>query len=289
MANIVKHRFVSAKTNGPDATQIQPSNWNDGHLFTGGAADDLLTRDPTDATFGAKWGPGITVITDTSPSGIYNDYVLPGRGANTYWHWVGASASLTLTGIAGGQIGHRLTIKNISNYPIFLPSGHTGSAASNRFYNPVSSGPTPLATQGYATYVYTGVWVLIGHEQGGPITAPFAAGNFTATGATWTVGSPLNLNYCLNGRCLTVIIALQNTALSVPSAALFVDKAAYGGYVAGAYTATLYSLHTPTPFSGLSQIGTPIQTDKIQLGRQDGAAISGSGINIYAVCQFYVN
>jgi hypothetical protein len=57
MALIVKHVFQSGKTNGPDATQIQPSNWNDGHTFAGGAAGQVLTRDPTDATYGAKWAP----------------------------------------------------------------------------------------------------------------------------------------------------------------------------------------------------------------------------------------
>ena len=58
MANIVKHRFASPKSDGPDPTQIQPSNWNDGHAFTGGNAGDMLTRDPSDATYGAKWSPG---------------------------------------------------------------------------------------------------------------------------------------------------------------------------------------------------------------------------------------
>jgi len=55
MANVTRHRFASGKTDGPDATQVQPSNWNDGHVYTGGAAGDVLTRDPTDATYGAKW------------------------------------------------------------------------------------------------------------------------------------------------------------------------------------------------------------------------------------------
>lgn len=54
--NLLKHRFVSGKSDGADATQVQPSNWNDGHAFSGGAAGDVLTRDPTDATYGAKWG-----------------------------------------------------------------------------------------------------------------------------------------------------------------------------------------------------------------------------------------
>lgn len=57
MSNVLKHRFVSAKTDGADPTQIQPSNWNDGHVFTGGNAGEYLVRDPLDAAFGAKWQP----------------------------------------------------------------------------------------------------------------------------------------------------------------------------------------------------------------------------------------
>lgn len=60
MANILKHRFASAKADGADATQVQPSHWNDGHAFSGGNAGDLLIRDPTDATYGAKWGIPVT-------------------------------------------------------------------------------------------------------------------------------------------------------------------------------------------------------------------------------------
>lgn len=55
MSNVLTHRFVSPKLDGPDLTQVQPSAWNDGHRFQGGAAGDVLTRDPSDATFGATW------------------------------------------------------------------------------------------------------------------------------------------------------------------------------------------------------------------------------------------
>jgi len=55
MTDVLKHRFVSPKLDGTDTQQIQPSHWNDGHRFTGGNLDDFLRRDPTDATFGAKW------------------------------------------------------------------------------------------------------------------------------------------------------------------------------------------------------------------------------------------
>jgi len=57
MSNVLKHRYTSPKLDGADTQQVQPSHWNDGHRFEGGAAGDMLTRDPTDATFGAKWTP----------------------------------------------------------------------------------------------------------------------------------------------------------------------------------------------------------------------------------------
>ena len=59
--NLLKHRFVSAKSDGSDATQIQPSNWNDGHKFSGGNLYEILQCDPTDANYGAKWLGGWTV------------------------------------------------------------------------------------------------------------------------------------------------------------------------------------------------------------------------------------
>jgi len=80
MANILKHRFVSGKSDGPDPTQIQPSNWNDGHLFAGGNAGDLLTRDPTDPNYGAKW----TAAPVVPPlAGQWID--VPFSGANFSW------------------------------------------------------------------------------------------------------------------------------------------------------------------------------------------------------------
>jgi len=86
MANILKHRFASAKANGPDATQIQPSNWNDGHAFSGGNNNEILTRDTTDATYGAKWtGLGLwsnytpTWQTYSGPAPILGNGTLTGR------------------------------------------------------------------------------------------------------------------------------------------------------------------------------------------------------------------
>lgn len=55
MSNVAIHSFVSAKADGSDATKVQPSNWNAGHQFQGGANGNLLMRDTSDATYGAGW------------------------------------------------------------------------------------------------------------------------------------------------------------------------------------------------------------------------------------------
>jgi hypothetical protein len=51
------HRFRSAKADGADASQVQPSHWNDGHAFTGGANGYTLIRDVNDGAYGATWAP----------------------------------------------------------------------------------------------------------------------------------------------------------------------------------------------------------------------------------------
>jgi hypothetical protein len=66
---ILDHRFKSAKADGADASQVQPSHWNDGHLFTGGARGDVLARDPTDAQYGAMWTGAIGTWTPSDASG----------------------------------------------------------------------------------------------------------------------------------------------------------------------------------------------------------------------------
>lgn len=91
MANIVKHRFASAKADGADATQIQPSHWNDGHNFAGGTAGDVLTRDPTDVNFGARWSAfgtwqlwtpnwsALLVAPAIADGNVYGRYAVVGR------------------------------------------------------------------------------------------------------------------------------------------------------------------------------------------------------------------
>ena len=97
MANIVKHRFASGKTDGPDASQVQPSHWNDGHLFSGGNAGDLLARDPTDASFGAKW------TAPPAPVGVWQ--TIPFDTANFL-----TDSGMTWTVASGGVLSNRYMV-----------------------------------------------------------------------------------------------------------------------------------------------------------------------------------
>lgn len=54
MANVLKHKFQSAKSDNADTTKVQPSNWNAEHAFAGGALGSLLYRD-TGQSDGASW------------------------------------------------------------------------------------------------------------------------------------------------------------------------------------------------------------------------------------------
>lgn len=54
MANIIKHKFVSAKSQSPDNTLVSKNEWNDEHAFAGGSNGQYLKRDSTQ-TDGAIW------------------------------------------------------------------------------------------------------------------------------------------------------------------------------------------------------------------------------------------
>lgn len=153
-------------------------------------------------------------------SGTVNDLAIPGKTKDTYVQ-IQASAPMSITGIAGGAIGDRLTLFNPSAFPIFLLHGNGGSSAHNEFYNIAQSAPTPLGTNGSATYVHNGAtWVLTQHEQGGWIREAFNAANYTTNnGATWTLQSTdeFERSYRLAGRTLYVDMVILNSSVSAGS------------------------------------------------------------------------
>jgi hypothetical protein len=140
MANVLKHRFPSAKADGADATQIQPSHWNDGHAFSGGNAGDVLTRDPTDASYGAQWQalpippePTTTVITankgiDTSTVPVFLDTVAFPAG---YLLWPEHLIEVIVSGVVVGTVPGPVTLDLYADHglggnPLITLTGATG-------------------------------------------------------------------------------------------------------------------------------------------------------------------
>lgn len=101
-----------------------------------------------------------------------------------------------------------------------LAPQNAGSAATNRFVNPITVGNTPLAAgTGRAVFVFdatTGRWRLVSHDQGSPIAVAYSAGNFSASGSmTWTVDSAdVDINrYLVVGRTLHWLFRLFSTSV----------------------------------------------------------------------------
>ena len=198
-----------------DGSNLIGSVWNKDQIKT-------VLLDPIDAEIAAAVGgivvpPGTETLVTSTATGTVNDWA-PGLVGHTTVVWTG-TAALTITGIAGGVSGQRVTIKNRGTAAISLAHASAGSAAANRLTNMATSAPTPIAPDGVAIYVYqTGAgWMLIGHEQGAWITPPFSAADYSSFGAqTWTVEAAdvVTCLYHVAGRSLDVLLSLQNTTVS---------------------------------------------------------------------------
>lgn len=71
---ILAHRFISAVADGPYATQVNPSNWNEPHSFSGGNNGSILVR----STSAASSSEGVTWV---NPSAVANT-ILMGQGSS---------------------------------------------------------------------------------------------------------------------------------------------------------------------------------------------------------------
>lgn len=59
MAEIITHAFVSTKSDSPDTTLVSASEWNDGHVFSGGINGQVLVYDNTQPN-NMRWTDGPT-------------------------------------------------------------------------------------------------------------------------------------------------------------------------------------------------------------------------------------
>ena len=55
MSGLLQHLKVSAIADGADPSQVQPSDWNAAHKFSGGNHGAIPIRDTGDVTYGSNW------------------------------------------------------------------------------------------------------------------------------------------------------------------------------------------------------------------------------------------
>jgi hypothetical protein len=144
-----------------------------------------------------------------------------------------SATPITVYSVTGGNIGDMLILHNMGSGVVSLAFSQWN--VQGGFYNLVTTGPTQLATGGSAIYMSQGAgiaWYIISHEQGAPISSPFAANNFWSSNGTWSVtsGALLNMSYYLRGRELTIDLVITAQPLSVAAAILYIHSAAYGNY-----------------------------------------------------------
>lgn len=165
MADVLKHKFVSAVPNSGDATIVRPSNWNEEHAFATGSDGQPLLRDSaqTDGarfgTLGAGFGgTGLTsyavgdlifasaATTLSKLAAVSAGQVLVSGGVATAPAW---SAILTLT--AGA-----VTVADATNFVLGTTTGTKfGTATTQKlgFYNatPIAQGASIADPAGGAT------------------------------------------------------------------------------------------------------------------------------------------
>lgn len=161
-----------------------------------------------------------TSLSDLTTTGTVTALPLP-MGNGNLLITLGNNAPLTIQGIAPGVDGQQLRIVSRGIGSVVLVNNSGSAPGPNRLLNFVTSGDTQLkAGQGTATYVYIqflASWKLIDHEQGGWITRPFSAANYTASTGTWTVGSAARDAFWLKGTTLHYSFVISGTT-SAPTA-----------------------------------------------------------------------
>jgi hypothetical protein len=220
----IKHLFASGKTDGADATIVQPSDWNDDHVIN-------------ELVLGAD-------ITPTALAGNTDNWA-PTSLAGAAVIRVSASAAINLTGLTGGADGRIVFLENVNSFAITLKHDVTSTAA-NRFYCPGQIDDT-LLPGSTKQLIYDGTasrWRVVASAN--PITVALnanATANATTTAAKITA---LDLALPVGTYMFDYWIVYQSSALTTGAkfdvnftgtVTRFVFNMYFGGIVAADATA----------------------------------------------------
>lgn len=131
MAETVTHAFISAKSDSADTTLVSSSEWNDGHVFSGGANGQVLIYDNTQPnnirwTEGIKKGTNTASIVSSTPTPVLN---LAALTFNLAYDCVGLGIffiAITTVGNATATVSYR--IDDANDYQPSIVSPETGKS-----------------------------------------------------------------------------------------------------------------------------------------------------------------
>jgi hypothetical protein len=179
-------------------------------------------------------------VSTSTATGAQNDFA---HGSAAVVRLNNASL-LTLTGLAAGVDGQRLTLVSVGAGQVDLANQAAGSAAANRIVNPVAGVMSLAAGSGSAVLIYDATaarWRVLAHEQGAWITPAYSAGSYTAAGGgSWTVDeADVNVfAFWLRGKTLFLRWYLSTTSTSGTVASLSIILP--GSLVAAGLTPFVY-------------------------------------------------
>lgn len=160
MSGLLQHLKVSAVADGTDTSQVQPSDWNAAHKFTGGNHGAIPIRDTTDATFGSSWLASVAAGQVLISNGV---------GAPPTWSSsLTLSGGLTLTGALTAQ-GATLTGDLLFSPDATYDIGKTGASRPRDIFatrNIQSAGTmSGVSVSGTASSFVTGVFAATNNAQ----------------------------------------------------------------------------------------------------------------------------
>lgn len=236
----------------------------------------------------------------TSATGTQNNFDL--NAANATLYCTGAAPVFTgfTVGGAAPATGARVVLVNAGSGTVRVAKEDSGSTAAHRITSPSARGQI-VGVNGSITLVYLGVpsrWDVVVVEPGAPITIPYTAGDFTATGSmTWTVdsGDVQALRYLQQGNqlTLTLLIAASTTGGTASNGLFFLLPNSFTVATQGTQEGVHGSLSDGTPYSGAGVwvIITATSTTKVAFYKPDFAniALGTNNVAVQGTAVFYID
>lgn len=144
MTVTIKHSFQSTNPDGPDSSQVQPSNWNANHVLTGGAA--LTKTDDTNVTLTLGGSPTTALLEATSITAGWTGTLAVARGGTGASTASGARTALSVPATDGTGASGTWGI-SISGTATTATTANALNA-SNNYIGTVFTGSGNPATEG---------------------------------------------------------------------------------------------------------------------------------------------